>query len=227
MALQASGFSAFAEQANKVPINPVLAETDNIPDEGTLNPNEKRDGEFAELGGMSETEKSMAKPEKLSDDGCVFNFSAAKYVMSETDASFEAFVERQGNADVAAEVVFKAIDILAVYGEDYTILDGSGNPLEKVNGTVIAPEQMKRFAAAQEFETPEKEKTEQSAGNGDMREMIPDGMLKSQEISVTVSGGSGSGVKAQRKCKKNKYIHGLNHVPDCVDGFSELMPEKQ
>lgn len=87
--------------------------------------------------------------------GSVFNFSAAKYVMSETDKSYEVKVERKGNADTSSDVVFKAVDALAVYGEDYTVLDEDGNALEKQEGTVIPLEELTQLASAQDEETTE------------------------------------------------------------------------
>ncbi len=87
---------------------------------------------------------------------------------SETDESCEIFVERQGRADEPADVVFKAIDILAVYGEDYTILDENGNPLEKASGTVLAPEDMQRLASAQQNE---RQETPAESGHSDLFEV--------------------------------------------------------
>lgn len=76
------------------------------------------------------------------NQGAVFNFSAAKYVLAENEASYDIKVIREGAADIASDVVFKAVDVFAVYGEDYTILDENGNALPKTDGVVIAPEDL-------------------------------------------------------------------------------------
>lgn len=144
MALQTSGLSVFAEKLTKTPAESAVTEQNDITRGGTL----VKGIDISDLEGAS-------LPDKETGDTAVFNFSAAKYVMSETDGSFEVAVERLGKADKAAEVVFKAVDVLAVYGEDYTILDQDGNPLEQADGIELSPEMTQRLAKAQQADEPQ------------------------------------------------------------------------
>ena len=148
MALQVSGLTAFAEE--ELPVSDQTAITEENDTEA--NPADEPDS------GENNAEDNPAE-----DTGeSVFNFTAAKYVISEADESYEVKVERLGNADDAADVVFKAIDVLAVYGEDYTILDENKAVLEKTEGTVIAPDELTRLASEPDEEkTDEPEETEE------------------------------------------------------------------
>lgn len=119
----------------------------------------------AELGeaitGTDGQEVSAESTYNVGED--VFVFSAAKYVLSESDESYDVVVERAGNAEAPAEVVFKAIDAMAVYGKDYTILGSDGSPLEKAEGTVLSQGDMLRLTAAQEHQTGEAGEQPQTA----------------------------------------------------------------
>ncbi len=147
MALQVSGLPVFAEQ------EPLVPDQIAVTEENTTEANPADE---------SDDEENNAEDNPAEDTGeSVFNFTAAKYVMSEADESYEIKVERIGNADAAADVVFKAVDVFAVYGEDYSILDENGTVLEKTAGTVIAPDELTRLASTQvEEKTDDLEKAE-------------------------------------------------------------------
>lgn len=69
--------------------------------------------------------------------GSEFNFSTFKYVIDETDNSFEVTVNREGDTTEEAWVLFKAIDVIGTYGRDYYMLDEDGSRLTKTEGTII------------------------------------------------------------------------------------------
>ena len=128
---------------------------DDISDEAEPSdklPDDESDGEKESdkpQDGESDAEdNTSAEGNGTTGEAAVFNFSAAKYVVSEADDSYEITVERQGAADMPSDVVFKAVDVFAVYGEDYAIVDENGTVLEKTKGTVISPEELTRLASA-------------------------------------------------------------------------------
>ena len=71
------------------------------------------------------------------DNDCEFAFSAAQYVLSEAEGSYEITIKRNGSADFAADAAVKLIDIQSEYGTDYLVYDEDGKPLEKMSGTEI------------------------------------------------------------------------------------------
>lgn len=146
-----------------------------------------------ESGAQSQTPDASSSVESQTPDETVDNlgedvfvFSAAKYVLSESDEGYDVIVERTGNAEAPAEVVFKAIDTMAVYGEDYTISYGDGAAPEKAEGTVLSQSDMLRLAAAQKAQV-EEEPEETTQPDNDLLETrnvllgIEDGSEKTDE----------------------------------------------
>ena len=82
---------------------------------------------FAENEDIAETKTSSANE-------CEFSFSAAQYVLSESEGTYDITVKRSGNADLAVDVAVKLIDLQSEYGKDYLAYDEDGNALEKKSG---------------------------------------------------------------------------------------------
>lgn len=134
MIIQVPGITAFATTSENTPENSVLTDKINLSEMSTPNINATEDNKTENTNVVSEQDN------KSDCSSCVFNFSAAKYVMSES-------------------------------GESYTI---TAYAVPKTEFITI--------------------RSDGSSEITDMKNIIPDSMIKSKEISVTVSNGSsGSG----------------------------------
>jgi hypothetical protein len=69
------------------------------------------------------------------EPGGEFDFSAAKFVVSEGEGTTKINIKRNGETSEGVSVVFKAVDFLSEYSVDYEILDSDGNPLSVTEPT--------------------------------------------------------------------------------------------
>ncbi|MCI5604232.1 MAG: S-layer homology domain-containing protein [Clostridia bacterium] len=87
---------------------------------------------------LASTGVSVFAKEPLVSGNAEISFSAAKYNVVENEGEYKVKVVRKGGNDRSVAVVFKTADFMAVYGEDYVVLDEYGDELPLQDG--ISPD---------------------------------------------------------------------------------------
>lgn len=156
--------------------------------------------------------ESAVETPSAEKSGCEFNFSTSQYVLSETDKSYEITVERKGNTEQEAEVIFKAVDVFGMYGEDYTILDSAGGELEKAEGISLSDEEQARYREAAASGAAEK-----NSGNDKENKSS---VLKARDILL---GSEADAEEAQAENEAQKSVEKLNSELASLEGVTGML----
>lgn len=87
---------------------------------------------------LASTATSVFAKAPLVSGSAEISFSAAKYNVAENEGKYKVKIVRKGGNDRSVAVAFKAADFMAVYGEDYVVLDEYGDELPLQDG--ISPD---------------------------------------------------------------------------------------